>query len=182
MQPSDFAFANDIRAAVELRTPRTSRLILVSALALILCAITWAHFAILDEVKRGDGRVIASRQTQIVQSLEGGIVLDILVREGDIVTQGEPLMRIDDTKFLSELGEIRERRAANTARVARLEAEVQGKPQPVFPAELKAAAPQVVATEQSVFEAHVRKLSQDIDVYAQQEKRLTETFQLLTRE
>src|SRR3954454_14170185 len=115
MQQSDFAFANDIRAAVELRTPRTARLLLVSTLALLLSGIVWAHFAVLDEVKRGDGRVIASQQTQVVQSLEGGIVQDILVREGAIVAQGEPLMHIDDTKFLSEFGEIRERRAAMIA-------------------------------------------------------------------
>ena len=74
MQRSDFAFANDIRAASELRTPRTSRMLLFTSLALVFVGIVWAHFAILDEVKRGNGRVIPSRQTQVVQSLEGGIV------------------------------------------------------------------------------------------------------------
>ncbi|MGG6497490.1 UNVERIFIED_CONTAM: HlyD family type I secretion periplasmic adaptor subunit, partial [Bacteroidetes bacterium 56_B9] len=53
MQQSDFAFANDIRAAVELRTPRTSRLVLLCTLALLVVGVVWAHFAILDEVKRG---------------------------------------------------------------------------------------------------------------------------------
>ena len=74
MQRSDFAFANDIRAAAELRTPRTSRMLLFTSLALVLVSILWANFAILDEVKRGNGKVIPSRQTQVVQSLEGGIV------------------------------------------------------------------------------------------------------------
>src|ERR1700753_3104502 len=102
MQQTDFAFANDVRAAVELRTPRTSSLILYSTLALILVGLVWAHFAILDEVKRGNGRVIPTRQMQVLQSLEGGIVGAILVQEGQIVSEGQTVMRIEDTKFASE--------------------------------------------------------------------------------
>jgi len=71
MQQSDFSFANDIRAAAELKTPRTSRILLAASLALILVGLIWAHFAVLDEVKRGNGRVVSSRQIQVVQSLEG---------------------------------------------------------------------------------------------------------------
>src|ERR1700746_2197057 len=122
---TDFAFANDVRAAVELRTPRTSRMLLIVTLLMLVMALVWANFAVLDEVKRGGGRVVPSRQMQVVQSLEGGIVGDILGREGDIVQQGQSLMRIEDTKFASEFGEIRERRAAAAARVARLEAEAR---------------------------------------------------------
>src|SRR3954471_4878263 len=116
---SDFAFANDIRAAAALRTPPTSRMLLLTFLALLLTFLIWAHFAILEEVKRGNGRVVPSRQTQVVQSLEGGIVGELLVQEGSIVQQGQSLMRIEDTKFASEFGEIRERRAAVGARGAR---------------------------------------------------------------
>lgn len=196
MQQSDFAFANDIRAAVELRTPRTARLILVCTLALFVIGLIWAHFAVLDEVKRGNGRVIPTRQIQVVQSLEGGIVGAILVDEGAIVNQGQTLMRIEDTKFASEFGEIRERRAATAARVVRLEAEAAGKDKLVFPAELEKAAPKAVAAEKSLYEARARKLAQDIDVVAQQETqrrreydeynatevKLTETLKLLQRE
>ena len=72
---SDFAFANDIRAAAELRTPRTSRMLLFcDARAARGRVLVWAHFAVLDEVKRGNGTVVPSRQIQVVQSLEGGIV------------------------------------------------------------------------------------------------------------
>ncbi len=182
MQQSDFAFANDIRAAVELRTPRTSRLVLLCTLALFVIGIIWAHFAVLDEVKRGNGKVISSRQTQVLQSLEGGLVLEILVREGDIVKQGQVLMRIDDTKFSADLGEVRERRASNAARVARLQAEVTGAEKPVFSDELLKFAPQIVETEQNLFTARVKKVSQDIDVLAQQETRLSGSLKLLSRE
>jgi adhesin transport system membrane fusion protein len=182
MQQSDFAFANDIRAAVELRTPRTSRLVLLCMLALFVVGIIWAHFAVLDEVKRGNGKVISSRQTQVLQSLEGGLVLEILVREGDIVKQGQVLMRIDDTKFSADLGEVRERRASNAARVARLQAEVTGAEKPVFSDELLKFAPQIVETEQNLFTARVKKVSQDVDVLAQQETRLAGSLKLLSRE
>jgi len=182
MQHSDFAFANDVRAAAELRTPRTSRILLTSSLALMGTFIVWAHFAVLDEVKRGNGKVIPSRQTQVIQSLEGGIVDQLLVSEGDIVRHGQPLMRINDTKFASEFGEIRERRAAMAARVSRLEAEVAGKDQVSFPAELAQVAPRAVETERSVFENRARKIAQDVDVLAQQETRLSDTLKLMTRE
>lgn len=182
MQQSDFAFANDIRAAVELRTPRTSRLVLLCTLALLVAGVVWAHFAVLDEVKRGNGRVISSRQTQVLQSLEGGLVLEILVREGDIVKQGQVLMRIDDTKFSADLGEVRERRASNAARVARLQAEVTGAEKPAFSEELVKLAPQIVETERNLFTARVKKVSQDIDVLVQQETRLAGSLKLLSRE
>lgn len=182
MQQSDFAFANDIRAAVELRTPRTSRIVLLCTLALFVIGIIWAHFAVLDEVKRGNGKVISSRQTQVLQSLEGGLVLEILVREGDLVKHGQVLMRIDDTKFSADLGEVRERRASNAARVARLQAEVIGAEKPVFSDELLKFAPQSVETEQNLFTARVKKVSQDVDVLAQQETRLAGSLKLLSRE
>lgn len=182
MHGTDFSYANDVRAAVALRTPRTSRILLVSVLALIVAGLVWAHFAVLDEVKRGDGRVIPARQLQVIQSLEGGIVQEIIVQEGDIVEPGRILMRIDDTKFSSELGEVRERRNALSARVARLEAEVRDANAPDFADELRQQAPAAVATETSVFDARRRKLAQDIDVLVRQETRLSESNALISRE
>src|SRR5215210_2880487 len=179
---SDFAFANDIRAAAALRTPRTSRMLLITFLALLLTFLLWAHFAILEEVKRGNGRVVPSRQTQVVQSLEGGIVGDILVQEGSIVQQGQSLMRIEDTKFASEFGEIRERRAAMAARVARLEAEARGRSEVTFPDQLDKVVPAAVATETSVFNMRSQKVAQDIDVLNQQVTRLSGSLKLLDRE
>ncbi len=196
MRGTDFAFANDVTAAAELRTPRTAQLILFSTLALLVSALIWAYFASLDEVKRGNGRVVPTRQVQVVQSLEGGIVTTILVREGASVSEDEPLMRIDDTNFASQYGEIRERRGAAAARVARLEAQATEKPRLVFPEGLAQDAPRAVETEKSLFDAQVRRLAQDIDVLEKQftqkqqelaefkasEAKLTETLQLLARE
>ncbi len=182
MPATDFAFANDIRAAAALRTPRTSRMLLVTFLAMLVAFLVWAHFAILDEVKRGNGKVVPSRQTQVVQTLEGGIVTEILIQEGAIVQQGQSLMRIDDTKFASEFGEIRERRAAMAARVARLEAEARGHKEVTFPDQLDKVVPASVATETSVFKMRQQKVAQDVDVLNQQVMRLTGTLKLLDRE
>jgi len=181
MLQSDFAFANDIRAAAELRTPRTSRMLLIASLVMMITFLIWSHFAILDEVKRGNGRVVPSRQTQVVQSLEGGLVEQILVQEGTIVQKGQPLMRINDIKFASEFGEVRERRAAMAARVARLEAEVQGR-EPQFAEELLQLAPRAVEAERSVYATRASRLAQDVDVLTQQETRLTQNLTYLTRE
>ena len=182
MQHSDFAYVNDVRAAVELRTPRTARMLLFTIAAMLVSGLVWANFAILDEVKRGDGRVIPSQQMQVVQTLEGGIVREILVQEGAIVQKGQPLMRIDDTNFAAQFGEVRERRAAMAARVARLEAEANGLKQPVFAAELREIAPHAVAAELSVFEARTKKVAQDVDVLQQATIRLTEGLTFLNRE
>lgn len=182
MRHSDFAYVNDVRAAVELKTPRTARMLLLTITAMLVVGLIWANFAILDEVKRGDGRVIPSQQMQVVQTLEGGIVREILVQEGAIVKKDQPLMRIDDTNFAAQFGEVRERRAAMAARVARLEAEANGLPSPAFAPELREIAPGAVSAEQNVFEARTKKLAQDIDVLQQTETRLTESQKLLNRE
>ncbi|HEU4660762.1 MAG TPA: HlyD family efflux transporter periplasmic adaptor subunit [Pseudolabrys sp.] len=124
MRQSDFSFANDVRAAAELKTPRTARLLLFATLMLIASGATWAHYAILDEVKRGEGRVIPSRQMQVIQSLEGGIVKEILVQEGDTVETGQIVARIDDTKFAADLGEAMAKRKTVAENLKLLDREV----------------------------------------------------------
>ena len=129
MRDSDFTFANQVRAAAELRTPRTSRMLLAAVILLLVSGTTWAHFAILDEVKRGQGKVIPSRQMQVLQSLEGGLVEAIAVQEGDTVQKGQVLARIDNTKFSADLGEVRAKReaAANSLKLLSREVELTRK-------------------------------------------------------
>ena len=196
MHKDDFAFANDVRAAIELRTPRTYIILIRSTLALLVIALIWSYFAVLDEVTRGEGRVIPWRQMQIVQSLEGGLVEAIHLREGAIVRQGNVLMRIDATNFSAQLGEVRERRLALAAKAARFKAEARGQENVAFPSDILEAAPKTVDAEKSLFEARQRKLAQDIEVIDQQvaqrqaeigelkvqEDRLSVSFDLLNRE
>src|SRR6476469_1127301 len=82
-------------------------MLLGAIILLLITGTTWAHFAILDEVKRGQGKVIPSRQIQVLQSLEGGLVEAISVQEGDTVQKGQVLARIDNTKFSADLREVK---------------------------------------------------------------------------
>lgn len=64
--------------------------------------LLWAGFAKLDKVTTGTGKVIPSSQVQVIQSLDGGIMQELYVQEGEMVTKGQPLVRIDDTRFRSD--------------------------------------------------------------------------------
>lgn len=111
--------------------------------ALWLCAlivavfIGWAAFAEIDEVTRGEGRVIPSSRLQKIQSLEGGIVDELLVTEGQSVEQGEILLRLDETRFLAAFREGQSHASALLASITRLEAEVHDSTTLEFPNELK---------------------------------------------
>lgn len=96
-------------------------------LACILIAIAWAAWAEIDEVTRGDGRVVPYSRIQKIQSLEGGILDRLLVKEGDLVEVGQPLVRLDETRFLTNVQESTNQADGLRAAIARLDAEVLGK-------------------------------------------------------
>ena len=102
----------------------SSTIFMILDFGLIESAIVWASFAKLDEITRGAGRVIPSSQVQIIQNLEGGILSELKVNEGDIVQKGDILLRIDDTGFSSTFRENQARRDSMIAKIRRLTAEV----------------------------------------------------------
>ncbi|MEH6495525.1 MAG: biotin/lipoyl-binding protein, partial [Pseudomonas marincola] len=94
---SDADYASDVVAA-EMNGPNPrSMLLLIGVFSFFIAAYLWADNAILDEVTRGEGKVIPSSQVQIIQNLEGGILKELMVREGEVVEKGQILLRIDDT-------------------------------------------------------------------------------------
>lgn len=103
-----------------------ARKILYVILATVLVLLIWATFAKVDEVTRGEGKVIPSRQVQVIQSLDGGIVTDLLVKEGDTVKQGQPLIKIDETRAISSLKENESQYLSLSAKEARLKALANG--------------------------------------------------------
>ena len=125
--------------------------LLVAVMGGIAAFLAWAAMSEIEEVTRGEGRVVPSTDVQVVQSLEGGIVSQIAVTEGDLVTAGDVLVRIDDTGAAAERGELLEREAALLAEAARTTAEAQGAEEVTFPPGLEARAPQPVAAERAVF-------------------------------
>jgi membrane fusion protein, adhesin transport system len=128
-----------------------------SLVGLVALFVLWAAFANLQEVTTGRGRVIPASKLQVVQSLEGGIVREILSREGQLVREGDVLLRIDPTLAGSTLGEARERLIGLRAMVARLEAEVEGKPL-VLPPELALLRPDLVQTQIQQHDGRKREL------------------------
>lgn len=118
----------------EPRLPRSS-LVAWSLLALLVVFITWASLFQLDEVTTGSGKVIPSSHEQVIQSLEGGIIHSLMVREGDIVERGQQLAQLDRTKTESSVLESESRLNAAMATAARLNAEVNNTGL-TFPAEL----------------------------------------------
>ena len=87
----------------EPKTVRKANAILYVTFLFWVCILTWANFAVLEEVTRGQGRVMASSRIQIIQNLEGGIIKDIVVKSGDLVSSGDPLIYLDTTLYQSEL-------------------------------------------------------------------------------
>lgn len=165
MRSLDERFANDVRAALDRHGMVSVWPFLAILGALLAGGVLWASQAVLEEVTRGSGRVIPSSQIQVVQPLEGGIVAEILVAEGDQVDAGQALMRIDDTSFSSELGEIRQRRAALTARRIRLEAEARDTAPDFSEGDL---ADELVLQESALLDARRSALAQEIAVVAEQ--------------
>lgn len=114
--------------------------------------VFWASEAEMDEITRGDGRVIPSGQNKVVQHLEGGIVNAILVREGQQVEQGQVLLRVDSTPSESRREELTLELYGLQAQVARLGAEADGRDEINFPAEVRENAPEIVRREQRLFQ------------------------------
>ncbi|MDW1987669.1 HlyD family type I secretion periplasmic adaptor subunit, partial [Vibrio sp. 811] len=114
----------DKTAALLLNTPNSARLMLWVMVLFFVAAIGWASWAQIDQVTVGQGKVIPSSQIQVVQNLEGGLVKEILVKEGQLVKKGQQLLLIDDTRFRSDYRE-REQQVANlTASVLQLSASI----------------------------------------------------------
>ncbi len=120
----DSNFMSELEAASHSRPSFWTHLLLFAIILFVISAIIWAHHAPLEEVVRGQGRVIPSSKLQKVQNLEGGIVSEILIQEGEQVTIDQPLITIDDTRFRSELQEDSDRLQFLRATIARLEAEI----------------------------------------------------------
>lgn len=132
------------------------RLIVIST-ALILVTVIWAWFGVLDEVSTGTGKVIPSSRDQVLQSLEGGILTELYVHEGDQVQAGQVVARLDATRSQSNVGESAARYRAALAAAARLNAEVNDQPLS-FPAELN-KFPDLMASETRLYKTRRAQLT-----------------------
>ena len=160
-------FATDADLAILRQEPLRARMLLRTIGIVIALFIMWAAVAQLDEVTRGEGKVIPSRQVQILQSIDGGLVSEILVREGDIVQANQLLIKIDETRFVSSVKENRAQYLGLVARAARLKAMSDGKPF-VPPPEVVKEAPEVVDQEFQLYEAKRAEMNAAVAIAKQQ--------------
>jgi len=114
------------------RDLRRSRLTLWATTFSLIVFLVWAHFAVIDQITRAPGQVIASQRSQVIQSQDGGIIEQLLVKDGDTVDRGQVLVRLEKARSEASYLEARAKSAGLTATVARLRAEVFGG-EPVFP-------------------------------------------------
>ena len=142
-----------------MQTPVKARGLLYLVSLVLFLLVVWSYFAEIDEVAKGDGKVIPSQQLQVLQSYDGGIVQDILVREGQTVEAGQVLLKVDPTRFLSSLEENTTQFAALAAKVQRLSALTQGDVLR-FNRELREQAPTIVDNERKLYNSNLAELDE----------------------
>lgn len=153
--------------AIAEQTPRGARIVVWLCVAAVFVLVIWSALAVLDEVTRGEGKVIPSRQIQVLQSLDGGIVSEILVREGQTVKTGDLLLKVDPTRMVSSLRENQSQYASLLAKAARLRALAEGS-RFVAPPEVLKVAPEVVEQERALYESRRAELDATVGVARQQ--------------
>ena len=191
----DLDLITDIRTTILVQSPRGGRAIIWLTLLLVVCFVYWIAVAEVEEVTRGNGKVIPSSQVQIVQNLEGGILAETYINIGDIVQKGQLLMRLDSTRFSAPYEEYRSKYLVLLAQAARLKAENTGS-DILVPEEVLAERPEIAEREHQLFTSRKIELDTRIAILGEQvkqgqhelvelrakEKELARTYGFLQRE
>jgi len=143
--------------------PLRARRLLRTALAALAVLVGWAAFAPIDEVTRGEARVVPTSQVQVVQSVDGGVVKDIHAKEGQVVEAGELLLRVDPTRFESNMQESHVNQLSLQAKVLRLQALTRGTAFVPTPALLQ-EAPDVVAQELRLYQSRRAEIEAQVSI------------------
>ena len=167
---SDVSF-KDLSREMSGRSGLGGSLVLVIVLALVASLVAWSNYAELDNVTRGDGRIISSLQNQSVQAGEGGILLRRYVSENSSVSKGDLLFEIDPIDAATELNQMNKRSASLAIRELRLRAEIARSEQFLVPGSLAAQAPSVALSEESLFSARRLELQGRVGVLEQRRAR-----------
>lgn len=160
-------FATDVDLAMLRQEPLRARVLLRSIALVFVIFLVWAAVARLDEVTRGEGRVIPSKQLQVLQSIDGGLVSEILVREGDVVEPEQLLIKIDETRFQSSVNENKSQYFSLLAKAARLRAISEDKDF-VPPSEVVEVSPELVEQERQLYQARRSELEAALSIARQQ--------------
>jgi len=158
LRPEDLKFLGQLKAAqVRERTAGTTAVIWLMLIGTAVAG-TWAATTRIEQITRVDARVIPEGREQVISSLEGGILRELVVHEGSQVQAGEPLVKLDPTRFESQQNEGEAKRLALKASLVRLNAEAWNKPL-IFPPEV-AKVPGLVESESEAYRAR-RSLTEE---------------------
>jgi multidrug efflux pump subunit AcrA (membrane-fusion protein) len=150
-------------------TEAQGRFVVILSICTLL-ALVFSIVVQIDKVTRASGRIVTQQTKQEVQHLEGGIIAEILVKEGDTVVAGQPLMRVENSFFKSELAQAAIELGAKRARILRLDAETSGAKDIKFPPEVTAVSRQVVDNEILLFRRRQANLNEQLSVFVQQQR------------
>lgn len=194
-QAEDQEFLTDINSANLYGASIQSHLLLWISFSFVIIAIIWANFATLDEVTRGAGKTIPSSHIQVVQNLEGGILAEILVKEGDQVEKGQALLKLNTVRFASSFNETKLKYYELLATTARLTAEVN-KQALVIPDEVLNEHPEIandarnllisrkneLNANRRILEDQIRQKQQDLIELKSKTAQISRSYQLLKKE
>ncbi|HEX5357699.1 MAG TPA: HlyD family type I secretion periplasmic adaptor subunit [Aquabacterium sp.] len=160
--PGDEEFMSGIKQAELVEATPQAVWSIYLMLTVVVIAITWAFMARVEQITKAEGKVVSDGREQVIASLEGGILRNMLVREGMMVEKGQDLLQIDPTRAEASQNEGEAKRLALTGTLARLLAESTGKPL-IFPKEVR-ALPQIVHDETESYEARRMALEEAVGV------------------
>jgi len=153
----DYEFMHSLSAAVLQKSPRKLRAVMYFWVIAIFIFVVWAKFALIDEIARGSGEIIPSGENQMIQNLEGGIVEEILVKEGQEVKKGQILLKINNEKSQSSFSSNSIKADALDAKIIRLKAESNGEDFKVEK-KLEKRIPLLIANEKSLYYTNTQQL------------------------
>lgn len=184
----------DTSAAILTQSPRGGRALIYLCVLTVLVFLIWAGFAKLDEMARGSGKVVPSSRVQVIQNLEGGIISDIFVSEGDTVKADQALMQLDGTRFLSMFRESQVEYKSLSVTAYRLHSEIEdqtlsfGEEATDSPADMARETAlynnrkQALETELTVAEEKINQCRQELSEMKSRHQHLQNSLKLATRE
>jgi len=163
----ELQYLESLSSAVLHSTPRRSRIVLYFWLLTVALLLLWASVAKVDEIVRSEGKIVPSGENKVLQNLEGGIVEEILVKEGESVRKGQVLLKIKNVKSKTELAGYLSKYNELAARVSRLRAQAKNAPLR-FDAIMQKEHPELVAREKSLYEANMGRLRAQVETLKKQ--------------
>lgn len=159
----DIDFMNELQAAQKMGPATSAKLLLYAIMGLVCFLVYWSSVSEVEELTRGEGTVVPSQEIQVVQSLEGGILEEILVKEGETVEQGQVLIRLSDIEASAQEKGTEARFLGLEAKRARLKAEASGE-NFIPPENVVKKAPEIAKNELALYESRQKELKNAYEI------------------